>query len=200
MMVIGLTGGFGTGKSTVAGMLRKKGAAVLNADKAAHGLIGKNGACVKAVIKHFGKNIVTGDVVDRRKLAKVVFSDAAQLKKLTRIIHPAVIKEFGQAINDYRKGGKVKAVVMDVPLLFESGMNRLADVTMTVKTGRKEQLARAARRFKMTPAQANQRIKNQMPLSKKILLSDIIIDNRGSLRNTQKQVDVIWDKLKKRFN
>ena len=192
MIVIGLTGSFGTGKSTVAGMFRKKGAVVLDADKTAHALIGKNGKCAKAVIKTFGTN-------NRRKLAAIVFNDARDLNKLTRIVHPAVSKEFGKAINDYRKGGKVKAVVMDVPLLFEAGMDRLADVTLTVKAGRKEQIVRAARRFKITPAQVHKRIKNQMPLSKKISLSDIIIDNRGSLADTQKQVNAIWNKLNKRY-
>ena len=81
MIVIGLTGSLGTGKSTVAGMFKKKGAAVLDADRVAHGLIGKNGACAKAVSKCLGKNIVTNGVIDRKKVAQLVFNDARALKK-----------------------------------------------------------------------------------------------------------------------
>jgi dephospho-CoA kinase len=200
MMVIGLTGSLATGKSTVAEKFRRKGAAVINADQTAHELLAQNGACKKAVVKTFGLGILTLGRIDRKKLGRIVFNDAVALKKLTRVIHPAVIKEFRRKISDYRKGGKVRVVVMDVPLLFESGMDRLADVTITVKAARQEQIARAVRRFNITKSEALKRIKNQMPLSKKILLSDIIIDNRGSLKNLNAQADAVWNKLQKRYS
>jgi len=196
MMVIGLTGSFGTGKSTAAAKFKKKGAAVLDADQVARQLL--KGVCKKAVVRSFGKYILRNGAIDRRKLGPVVFNNKQALKKLTRIIHPAVIKEFRKKISDYRKGGKVRVVVMDVPLLFESGLDRLADVTITVKAGQKDQIARATKRFKITKPQALKRIKSQMPLSQKIMLSDIIIDNRGSLNNLEHQVNAIWNKLQKR--
>jgi len=198
MIVIGLTGSLATGKSTVAAIFRKKGAVVLDADKTAHRLIAPGGNCTKAVIRRFGNRILRNGTIDRRKLGGIVFNDERALKKLMRIIHPAVEKEFRKEISAYRKGGKVKVVVMDVPLLFESGLDRLADVTVTVASSQRDQIIRAKRKFKITREQALKRIKNQMPLRRKILLSDIIIDNRGSLKDLKKKADAVWNRLIKR--
>jgi len=90
-------------------------------------------------------------------------------------------------------------VIMDVPLLFESGMDKMADVTITVKASQQDQIRRTTKKFKMNKTEALKRIRNQMPLSKKISLSDIIIDNRGSLKDVDSQVSAVWNKLQKRY-
>jgi dephospho-CoA kinase len=198
MIIVGLTGSFGTGKSTVAKSFKDRGAVVLDADAVSRDFVEK-GPGKKIVLKWFGKKILTRGQIDREKVAAIVFNDKKALKRLMRTVHPAVIKEFRKKISDYRKGGKVKVVIMDVPLLFESGMDKMADVTITVKASQQDQIRRTTKKFKMNKTEALKRIRNQMPLSKKISLSDIIIDNRGSLKDVDSQVSAVWNKLQKRY-
>ena len=195
MLVIGLTGSLGTGKSTVAAMFADFGAKVLNADRIAHQQITPKGVCFKSVVRALGKNILTAGRIDRRKVAANVFTNFRQLHKLERIIHPVVRKVLRTKIQEYKKGKGKVVVVMDVALLFESKLNVDSDLTLVVKTSRVTQINRAIKQLSITKADAKRRIKAQMPLQKKIRIADMIIDNNGTLTNTKKQVKQIWEKL-----
>ena len=195
MLVIGLTGSLGTGKTTVAAMFADFGAKVLNADRIAHQQITPKGACFKRVVRTLGKNILTAGRIDRRKVAASVFTNSRQLHKLERIIHPAVRKVLRTKIQEFKKGKGKVVVVMDVALLFESKLNVDSDLTVVVKTSRVTQINRAIKQLNITKADAKRRIKAQMPLEKKIRIADMIIDNNGTLTNTKKQVKQIWEKL-----
>lgn len=195
MLVIGLTGSFGTGKTTVAALFSKLGARVLNADKIAHRVMRKDKDCLTEIIKCFGKGVLTRGRIDRKKLAGIVFHDPGELKKLENIIHPVVMREITNAIFYYEKRRDVKILVMDVPLLLESGLDKHVDVIIAVKAGQEKQIQRAMKRSGITRCEALNRIHAQMPINEKLLLSDIIVDNQGSVTNTKKQIQKIWQEL-----
>jgi dephospho-CoA kinase len=193
MFVIGLTGSFQTGKSTVAKMLARKGARGIDADQLARRVLQRGRPGYKKVVVVFGPAILKGKDIDRRKLAAIVFNNKEALGRLEKIVHPLVKKDIKKALQQYNaKGGMV---VLDVPLLFEAGFDQLADQTIVVKANRRQQLQRAQQSLGMASRQAEQRIKAQWPLNKKIRLADIIIDNQGTKKETQKQVNNLWQKL-----
>lgn len=195
-IVVGLTGSLSTGKSTVASMLEEKGAKRLDADAIVHRIMRPRGACFEAVVDAFGEDILNRGAIDRRKLGTLVFKDFKKLDKLVGIIHPVVKKELREKVQGYKKRFKRAVIVIDVPLLFESGLYRDVDVTLVVKTTRTVQLARATGNFGLTTAEARRRIQAQWPLTKKIRMADIIIDNSGTREQTKKEVERIWQKLR----
>ncbi len=194
MFIIGLTGGLGTGKTTVASLFSKKGAKVLDADKMAHRLMEKEGTCFDRILKYFGGDILTKGCIDRKKLSGIVFNNATGLKKLEKIIHPEVIKEMKKEISRYERKKNVKTLVLDVPLLFESGLQKYVDVTVVVKAGQDKQIQRTTKRLALTRRETLRRIHAQMPMREKLFLSDIVIDNSGSINRTKKQVEEIFQK------
>lgn len=198
MFVVGLTGGLGTGKSTVAAMFQRLGAEVINADTIVHELLGKKGGCYSAVIRAFGKEVAGKDGIDRRKLASLVFNNKQKLKKLEAIVHPKVLIEIKRRLNIYREKAFRGIVIVEVPLLFEAGFDRYVDTAVVVAAKQQKQLERSQKHLKLTRTEALRRIKAQMPLRDKIRLADIIIDNSGTKTQTLKQVKRICQKLTQR--
>lgn len=198
MLTIGLTGSLATGKSTVASMFEKLGAKVVNADQIAYSATRPGGKCFRPIIKTFGAAIVKGGFIDRKALGKIVFKNRAKLKKLESIIHPVVRQEALKKIKQYKKGGKTAVVILDVPLLFEAGVNRLTQFDIVVKAPQKKQIQRATRKLKISSRDVLKRIRNQMPLKNKIFLADFVIDNGKTLSETQKQVENIWTLLQQK--
>ncbi|MBU0468748.1 MAG: dephospho-CoA kinase [Candidatus Omnitrophica bacterium] len=195
MVFLGITGSLSTGKTSVSLFFKELGAKVLDADKIAHDQMKKGGACYDQIIKKFGKDILDGDKINRKKLADIVFNDKVKLNKLVDIVHPVVKLAIGQEIRRYSNSKKEHLVVVDVPLLFESNLHRYVDWIIVVKATRQQQIERAVEKFKISRQQAISRIKMQMPLREKIRLADIIIDNSRSLIETKKQVKEIWQKI-----
>ncbi|HLF18046.1 MAG TPA: dephospho-CoA kinase [Candidatus Omnitrophota bacterium] len=193
MLIIGLTGSLATGKSSVAGIFRRKGAKVIDADRLAHRLLEPRGACYASVIRVFGKDILKGKRIDRKKLAGAVFNSKRKLKQLEAIVHPRVGQLIKEELKRYKNRAKI--VVLEVPLLFEAGLDRLADCVVVVKANQAIQLRRATRKLGISRAEALRRIKAQMPLRTKIRLADFIIDNNGTKNQTEKQVNALWQKL-----
>ncbi len=196
MPIIGLTGSLATGKSTVAQMFGQLGARVIDADKLAHQVMWRNGECYKSVVRLFGKEVLTRGVIDRRKIACFVFDQPQKLKKLTHIIHPAVLKRIQKVTTKLKKSKKHKFLVLDVPLLFEVNWDQYCDWTVVVRASKVQQIKRANQHKGMTNAQAQTRIKAQWPLNKKIRLADFIIDNSKTINQTKKQVSDIWQKIR----
>jgi len=193
-MIIGITGSLGTGKSTVAMMFSNLGAEVLNADKMAHALISEE-PCFRNVVRRFGKHILNGNAIDRHKLAEIVFNDFKKLHELEKIIYPELKKKIKKRISIIKRSQGEKNIVIDVPLLFESGWDVCVDYAIVVTSGQAKQISRAVRQLGISKGQAINRIRAQMPLSEKIKLADIIIDNDKSLIQTKKQVERIWQKI-----
>ena len=184
-IVLCITVGFGTGKSTVAGYFRRFGAKVVDADKIVHDLIKPGSSVYKKIITGFGREMLKKDrSIDRARLARLVFSDRRLLDKLNRIIHPQVIKIMKKEIASAR--GKI--VVLDVPLLFEAGLKRLADKVVVVTASREIQLRRIFKKTSLLEKDILMRIKAQLPLSTKVRRADFVIDNNRTQNWTKKQV------------
>ena len=195
MTTIGLTGNPGTGKSTVAAMFQKLGAAVFDSDRAVHDLLERKGACYRAVVREFGERILNEDKgIDRRKLAAVVFNDGRARKKLERIVHPHV----GRAMSRWVVRPEIhrkKVAVMEVPLLFEAGFDKWVDGIVVVRANRSQQIARLKGRLGLSRREALSRIAAQMPLKEKIRRADYVVDNRSSRDAARQQVLNIWKEL-----
>ncbi|MBL8012584.1 MAG: dephospho-CoA kinase [Candidatus Omnitrophica bacterium] len=195
MITIGLTGNLGTGKSTVAKMFAQCGAVVIDADVIVHGLFKSNPKVINDVVRRFGKEIVSDKVVDRRKLAEIVFRDETKLKQLTSIVHPIALKEVQGQIQRLRKNPQNRMVVIDAPLLIEAGWHKWVDYLIVVKSSRQLQEERLIKERAMSRAEIARRLKAQLPIQQKINMADIVIDNRSSLNNTQQQTNMIVQKL-----
>ena len=201
-VVIGLTGGIGSGKSTVARMLRELGAAVIDADAIVHELQAKGMPMVAELAAAFGSGILTGDgALDRKALGAIVFSDEAARLKLNNIVHPQVGAEFAR-----RMAAAIEAntplVVLDIPLLFEgresgrgSAAARNVETTVVVWVPEAVQIERQMKRDACTRAEAEQRVRAQLPLDRKRDLADHVIDNSGSLADTERQVRALYREL-----
>lgn len=184
-LILGVTGGFGTGKSTVAGFLKSKITKIIDADRIAHQLINPGTAVYRKIVSFFGKGVLgVGKKIDRAKLAKLVFDDPRLLSKLNAILHPAVIKIIRKEI----KSSKKNLIVLDVPLLFEAGLRSLVDKVVVVKAKRKAQLGRLEKSRSLKEKDILKRINAQMPLLDKVRLADFVIDNSGSIVKTKAKV------------
>lgn len=190
-LIIGLTGGFGAGKSTVAGIFKSLGADVIDADKIAHELMRPKQSVCQKITSVFGKKILKGGAIDRFRLGEIVFSDSRLLKKLNSIIHPQIIRIIRKKI----KQSHFRLIVLDAPLLVESGLNKIADALIVVKASRNRQIERIQKRAFLSRQDVLRRIKCQIPLRMKLSLADFIIDNNGPIKETKRQVGEIWRKI-----
>ena len=193
MLIVGVTGGLGTGKTTVAAMFKRHGAGIIDADAITRGLLGPKGKCIKKVAKIFPGAILKS-ILNRQALASIVFQNSHTLKKLTDIVFPPALKEVQRQISLYRNK---PLIILDVPLLFESGWEKIVDITVVVKASRCQQFQRL-KGSRLSRADITRRLRLQMPLSEKVRRADIVIDNRGTLKETRQQVDAVVDRLLQR--
>ncbi len=196
MHIIGLTGNLGCGKSTVAAMFAERGAKIIDADAITRDLLTLDKKCIKKVAKIFPGVILNSKKINRSELAKIVFSNPRELHKLTEILYPEALKVVKSQILRYKHE---PFIVLDVPLLFESGWDKITDTTIVVKARRDQQIKRAQKHLGITRSECLRRLKNQMPLKEKCDMADIIIDNSQTLAQTRKQVDAIINRLEKRI-
>ncbi|MBI3602687.1 MAG: dephospho-CoA kinase [Candidatus Omnitrophica bacterium] len=192
MLIIGVTGSFGSGKTTVASMFKDYGALTIDADAITRQLLAPGGKCVKTVVKIFGHAILNINKINRVALAKIVFQDPRELKVLTNILYPVGLKEVKKQIAVHKNA---KLIILDVPLLFESGWDQLADVSIVVQSNQTTQIKRLQKYLGLSKGDILRRIKCQMPLKEKLPRADIVIDNRGSLAQTRAQVAAIVHRL-----
>jgi dephospho-CoA kinase len=197
MQIIGLTGSLGTGKSTVAAMFARRGFKIIDADAITRELLEPGKKCVKKVAKIFPGVILNSNAINRSELAKIVFNHPRELQKLTDILFPEALKVVKSQLSRYKYES---FVILDAPLLFESGWDHITDTTIVVKARRAQQIERAQKRLGISRNDAMRRLRNQMPLKEKCDMADIIIDNSRDLVQTRKQVDAIINRLRKRKN
>lgn len=180
-LIIGITGGIATGKSTVSGWLRKKGHAVICADEIAHNVSKKGGPAYADIIRAFGRDILKKDKnIDRAKLADLVFTNHKLKRRLEKIIHPRVRRQMRLQIRDYQKK-KYQLIFLDIPLLFENNLEFLCDRIICISAPQRLQIERLQSHRQMTRQQARDRIRAQLPLKTKELKADMVIRNNGSL-------------------
>lgn len=192
--ILGLTGGIASGKSTVSAYLAQNGALIIDADLIARQVVAKRSSGLKQIVAKFGKEILTASgELDRKKLGKLVFSNKELLKALTDITGPLIRAEILREIEAAKKA-QVKLVVLDIPLLFETGYQTLCDKVMVVTIPSKLQLERVMKRDNLSAAEARKRIANQLPASKRNELADVLIDNSKSVAETYQQV-LKWLKI-----
>lgn len=190
MRVIGLTGGIASGKTTVANVLERLGAVLLDADRIARDVVEPGTPALAEIARTFGPEVLDADGrLDRPALAKRVFGDPVARERLNAIVHPAVYAEFEHALARLRAlPTPPPVVVLVIPLLFETGMQAMADTTWLVTVPREVQKERLMRRDGLSEAEAEARIASQWPLDKKVALSDRLIDNTGSPEDVEGRV------------
>ncbi|GIO69261.1 dephospho-CoA kinase [Paenibacillus cookii] len=192
-MNIGLTGGIATGKSTVSALLVNKGALLVDADAIAREVMLPGHPVLAAVAEHFGQAVILEDgTLDRKKLGDIVFRDPTQRKALNDITHPAIRKEIRGRMDDLQREHPDKLVVVDIPLLYESGLEHMFERVMVVYAPEHVQLERLMRRNPLTAEEAAARIRSQMDIEEKKRKADIVIDNSGDAEETERQVDRFW--------
>lgn len=184
-IVIGLTGSFGSGKSTVASLFRSLGAAVIDADEIAHAVSRPGTAVWRRITREFGAGILNDDKsINRHRLGALVFGKKRLLTRLNTIVHPAVIRAINHGLGKVRRG----MVVVDAPLLFEAGLEKKVDVLVVVKASRRVQVERIKKKSSLARSAIVRRIQSQIPLRQKIKRADFVIDNNGTVHETKKQV------------
>lgn len=185
-MLLGLTGGISTGKSMISKYLSELEFPIVDADKIAHQVLESDLSVISAIKEQFGPDVAGINGIDRKKLGQIVFGNEAKLKELNQIIQPAIRTKIVDEIKTLNQNHNL--VVLDAPLLFEEGYAGMVDVVMVVTSDESIQLSRLMKRNKLTQADARKRITAQIPLQQKVKHADIVIDNSGTVADTQKQV------------
>jgi dephospho-CoA kinase len=192
--LVGLTGGVGSGKSTVAKMLQELGAEVIDADEASHAVYEPGTPGFAAVVLEFGDDFVRDGSIDRQRLGSLVFGDADARRRLNAIVHP-LVREWMAARTAEAAVRGAKVAVQAVPLLFENGLERLFSTIVLVYVPEQLQVERLVRGRGLTRERALAMIATQMPIEQKRHLAHHIIDNSGTIERTRAQVDELWAHL-----
>ena len=197
MLLVGLTGGIGSGKSTVARMLEERGAVVFDADLLAREAVEPGTPGHKAVIERFGADVLApGGELDREALASIVFADPSARRDLEQIVHPEVRRLFAEGSEAYRDTDRI--VVFSAPLLVESGMHTAFEILVVVSATVATQIERLMRQRGMSEPAIRARIDAQAPLEDKAAVADFLVDNEGTLAELESQVKRLWHDLSAR--
>ena len=197
MIVVGLTGGVATGKSTVAKMFKQCGAIVIDADELAKYVVKPGKPAWREIVSTFGKTVLNPDrTINRQALGAIVFGNRAKLRRLERIIHPRVAREQARLTKQSAGKNSDAIVIYDVPLLFEAGVDKRVDNIIVVTTDRETQIARLKKRNGLTRAEAIRRINSQMPLRKKIQRADHVLNGTLPRPSLRKQVGQLSKSLR----
>ena len=197
MLVIGLTGGIGTGKTAVASILRDLGAEIIGADEVAHEAYEPGTSGWRAVVDEFGETVLTpGGEVDRRRLGAIVFQDKEKLERLNAIVHPRTRELIEQRIRQL-KTGDTDVVVVEVPLLVEaikrdSKWASIADEVWVIAADEDRVIERTRGRSQLDDRAIKARIRSQTSQAERLALADAVIDNNGSLEELRGRVHDLW--------
>ena len=197
--IIGLTGGIGTGKSEAAKFLASLGAVHLDADAVSHELTQPGGEALEPIRAEFGEGVFREDgTLDRRALANITFSDPARKRALEAILHPRIQRDIMRGIDRAAEEG-AKVVILDVPLLFETGMDALCDETWVLSADPETQVARVMMRDRVEREQVEARIQNQMPAEEKEKLATQVIPTERPMEKTQAELASMYQQVLKRL-
>ena len=194
-LLVGLTGGIATGKSTVSKILRELGAVVLDADVLAREVVGPGQPALAAIVREFGPDVLTAEgTLDRKRVAAIVFSAPERRKTLEAITHPAIRDRFLAHLAELEARGFEGVVFWDAPVMIEAGGHKAMDRLVVVITDAATQLARAVGRDG-DRGDVERRIANQLPLAEKAALADYVIDNSGDHAATEARTREVYAAL-----
>ncbi|NMB41620.1 MAG: dephospho-CoA kinase [Firmicutes bacterium] len=198
MFRAGLTGGIACGKSTVAQMLTAKGALLLDVDQLAKEVVEPKKPAWKEIVSWLGEDVLTADSsLNRRKIAGIVFNNNQALEKLNKIVHPRVEELLHTRSKELEKLHPNKIQIWDIPLLFEAGYEDAVDYIIVVASDREDQIQRLKDRDGLSEDEALRRIKSQLDLEIKVRAADYVLYNACTKEFLEKQIDVLWEKLKR---
>jgi dephospho-CoA kinase len=196
VIVVGLTGGIATGKSTVAAIFEAAGAHWIDADRIAREAVRKDTPAYREIVAHFGTEVLQENgEIDRKRLGAIIFSNPTEQRALERIVHPEVRKEINRGIAEIRQQTPDALVIVDIPLLFEAGMQKGLCAVIVVYAPEHLQLERIMTRDGLTRPEALARIRAQMPIESKKTLATYLIDNSGSFESTRAQTLAVYRQL-----
>lgn len=199
MYVIGLTGGIGSGKSTVAEVLRQKGAVVLGADEIGHQVYLPGTPAWQEIVEAFGHEVLAPDgTIDRRRLGALVFSDPQALERLNAITHPRMKEMMRQRLSELERQG-VQVAVLEAALLLEAGWDDLADEVWATVAPPEVAARRTAERMGVSVEEALARLKAQMDNQERIRRADVVIDTDCSLEETRRRAEEAWERVERRI-
>ena len=189
-LLVGLTGGIATGKSTVSDLLRRRGCVIIDADVLARDVVAPGEPALAEIAREFGSEVLAPDgTLDRKKLGAIVFADAARRKRLEAITHPAIRDRFARQLAELMAAGFDGIVVFDAPVMIESGNYKHMDRIVVVATDEATQRARLIGRDAVAADEAERKIRSQMPLAEKAALADYVIDNGRDRAATEAEVE-----------
>ena len=193
MILVGLTGGVATGKSTVAKMFKQCGAVLIDADLLARQVVEPDKPAWRAIVKLFGKTVLKQDrSLDRKAIGNIVFRNRTKRRQLERIIHPHVAREQQRLVRLIAKRKPRAVILYEVPLLFEAGVDKRVDTIIVVTADRNTQIARLKKRNGLSRAEALRRISSQMPLAKKVQQADHVLKGTLPRPALRKQVGQLF--------
>lgn len=196
MINVGLTGGIGSGKSTVLKLFERHGAHLIDFDRLAHRVEEPGTEVWKKIVDRFGRNILNADgTIERTKLGAIVFGNAQERAALNAIVHPAVFEEWRREIKEISHAKEDAVIISDVPLLIEVGMQSLFDCVVLIYLPPDVQIERIMKRNGFGRRDAEERLAAQMPIGDKIPLCDFVIGNEGSIAETERKVDEVWNAI-----
>lgn len=197
--MIGVTGGIGCGKSEVCRMLEGLGAKVIDADFIAKEITDSNQTVREQIRKTFGQGVFLPDGgLDRRELARIVFTDKEALQKLNKIVHPYMVRAIGQEVKRAKAEGSHPLIVINAALIYEIGMEKDLDYVVVVSASLKNRIQRIIKRDGLSKEEILNRIKAQMPLEEKAKRADHVIQNDGTLEELQRKVRSLYEELIKK--
>lgn len=196
--ILGVTGGIASGKTTVVRLLKEKGALVIDFDVIAREIVAPEKPACKDIIAYFGEQVARADgSLDREKLSNIIFKDPEKRKKLEGFTHPRINAEFVRQVNEIGKSDPSAVIQVDIPLLIEIGLQHLFHKILVVYVPREVQMERLVRRDGISREKAADILRAQMPIDEKTAYADFVIWNEGSIEETKRQVDELWEKIKK---
>lgn len=194
-IVVGLTGSIATGKSVVARILAELGAKIIDADRVAREVVQPGEPALAEIVAAFGRKVLQPEgELNRKALAELVFTDAASLARLNQITHPRIIERINELCQAYLTQG-AGLVVIDAPLLIETGLAEQVDVVVVTTCPREVQIARIQARDGLSRAEAEQRIASQLPQEEKIKQADFVIETDCSLAELRVRVKEVWEEI-----
>jgi dephospho-CoA kinase len=198
MLIVGLTGGVASGKTTVSQVLEEEGAYIIDADQIARKLVRPHTTAWKKLVRAFGTDILREDgFIHRKKLADKVFANLRQRKILNQILHPRIRKEMERRVKEIGQKDPEAVVVIDAPLLVELGDYRKMDKVVVVTSTQRQQIERLKERDGINPEEALRIFSSQMPVEDKVKLADFVIRNEGSFQETKKKTREVFRELEK---
>ena len=198
MLIVGLTGGVASGKTTVSKVLKEEGAYIIDADQIARELVQPHQPAWNELRRAFGQEILQEDgSIHRKKLANRIFADPKQRERLNQILHPRIKEEMDRRVKEIAQKDSEAIVVIDAPLLIELGVHREMDKLIVVISTQTQQIERLEDRDGTRPEEALRILSSQMPLEEKLKFADFVIQNEGSLQKMKKRAKEVFKELKK---